>query len=202
MATTTPNYDWPIPEDTDLVKDGAKAIRDLGNAIDTSAQDFGGGLVHIETVSVSSVTTLSFVSKFNANFTNYKIVYEGQGGATSTVFGRLLSGSTPASGANYNKQNFIAQATTFTTDQTLNNTSADLGSLNNTGTNLIIIEISNPFVAAPTIFYSASSVTTSNIGIRIRANNHTLSNSYDGIELTNTTVNGLVGTARLYGYRN
>jgi hypothetical protein len=26
MATTTPNYGWPVPTDTDYVKDGAAAI--------------------------------------------------------------------------------------------------------------------------------------------------------------------------------
>jgi hypothetical protein len=35
MATTT-NYGWDTPDDTDLVKDGALAIRDLGQDIDTS----------------------------------------------------------------------------------------------------------------------------------------------------------------------
>lgn len=35
MATTT-NYGWTTPDDTDLVKDGAAAIRTLGLAIDTS----------------------------------------------------------------------------------------------------------------------------------------------------------------------
>lgn len=35
MATTT-NYGWETPDDTDLVKDGASAIRSLGSAIDTT----------------------------------------------------------------------------------------------------------------------------------------------------------------------
>jgi hypothetical protein len=35
MATTT-NYSWTTPDDTDLVKDGASAIRTLGSAIDTT----------------------------------------------------------------------------------------------------------------------------------------------------------------------
>lgn len=35
MATTT-NYSWETPDDTDLVKDGAAAIRTLGSAIDTT----------------------------------------------------------------------------------------------------------------------------------------------------------------------
>lgn len=33
---TSPNYSWPEPDNTDLVKNGALAIRTLGNAIDTT----------------------------------------------------------------------------------------------------------------------------------------------------------------------
>jgi hypothetical protein len=33
---TTPNYSWPTPDDTDLVRDGAAAIRALGSAVDTT----------------------------------------------------------------------------------------------------------------------------------------------------------------------
>jgi hypothetical protein len=45
MATTT-NYGWATPDDTDLVKDGAAAIRTLGTSIDTSfAADEGDLLV-------------------------------------------------------------------------------------------------------------------------------------------------------------
>jgi hypothetical protein len=36
MATTTPNYGWPVPTSTDYVKDGATAIEALGDAIDTT----------------------------------------------------------------------------------------------------------------------------------------------------------------------
>jgi hypothetical protein len=42
MPNTT-NFNWPTPADTDLVKDGAAAIRNLGNAVDTSLIDLKGG---------------------------------------------------------------------------------------------------------------------------------------------------------------
>ena len=42
MANTT-NFGWETPDDTDLVKDGALAMRTLGNAIDTSLVDLKGG---------------------------------------------------------------------------------------------------------------------------------------------------------------
>jgi hypothetical protein len=38
MATTT-NYSWTTPDDTDLVKDGAAAIRSLGTSIDTTTKN-------------------------------------------------------------------------------------------------------------------------------------------------------------------
>jgi hypothetical protein len=42
MPNTT-NFNWPTPADTDLVKDGAAAIRNLGNGVDTSLIDLKGG---------------------------------------------------------------------------------------------------------------------------------------------------------------
>jgi hypothetical protein len=38
MATTT-NYSWTTPDDTDLVKDGASAIRTLGSSVDTTTKN-------------------------------------------------------------------------------------------------------------------------------------------------------------------
>jgi hypothetical protein len=38
MATTT-NYSWTTPDDTDLVKDGAAAIRTLGSSVDTTTKN-------------------------------------------------------------------------------------------------------------------------------------------------------------------
>jgi hypothetical protein len=43
MATTTPNFGWPVPTSTDLVKDGATAIEALGDSIDASMLDLKGG---------------------------------------------------------------------------------------------------------------------------------------------------------------
>jgi hypothetical protein len=42
MATTT-NYGWDTPDDTDLVKDGAAAIRTLGSSADTTVKALSPG---------------------------------------------------------------------------------------------------------------------------------------------------------------
>jgi hypothetical protein len=49
MATTT-NYSWTTPDDTDLVKDGAAAIRTLGTAIDATVFTNAGAAVAKATV--------------------------------------------------------------------------------------------------------------------------------------------------------
>lgn len=43
MATTTTNFGWTVPSDTDLVKDGAAAIRTALGGVDTSFVDLNGG---------------------------------------------------------------------------------------------------------------------------------------------------------------
>lgn len=58
MANTT-NFGWETPDDTDLVKDGAAAIRTLGSAIDTSLVDLKGGTTG-QVLAKASDTDLDF----------------------------------------------------------------------------------------------------------------------------------------------
>jgi hypothetical protein len=58
MATTT-NFGWETPDDTDLVKDGALAMRTLGNAIDASFVDLKGGTTN-QVLAKNSNTDLDF----------------------------------------------------------------------------------------------------------------------------------------------
>lgn len=59
MPTTT-NFGWTTPADTDLVKDGASAIRTLGNGIDTSLVDLKGGTTG-QVLAKNSNTDMDFV---------------------------------------------------------------------------------------------------------------------------------------------
>lgn len=60
MTTTTTNFGWTIPSDTDLVKDGASAIRTLGQGIDTSMADLEGGTTG-QILTKNSGTDMDFV---------------------------------------------------------------------------------------------------------------------------------------------
>jgi hypothetical protein len=74
MGTTT-NNGWPTPVATDLVKDGWEAIKDLGDAIDTTLGVYspGGKLVQIvnatTTTGVTSATNVYVDTTLTANIT-------------------------------------------------------------------------------------------------------------------------------------
>ena len=59
MPTTTTNFGWTVPSDTDLVKDGAAAIRTALGGPDTSFVDLKGGTTG-QVLSKASSTDLDF----------------------------------------------------------------------------------------------------------------------------------------------
>jgi len=59
MATTTTNFGWTVPSDTDLVKDGAAAIRTALGGVDTSMVDLKGGTTG-QVLSKASNTDMDF----------------------------------------------------------------------------------------------------------------------------------------------
>jgi hypothetical protein len=79
MATTT-NFGWETPDDTDLVKDGAAAIRTLGNSIDTSFLDLKGG------------TTGQILAKASNSNLDYTWINNDQGDITEVAAGTGISG--------------------------------------------------------------------------------------------------------------
>ena len=85
MPSTT-NFGWTTPADTDLVKDGASAIRTLGNGIDTSFVDLKGGTTG-QILSKNSNTDLDFtwIANDQGDITNV--------GVTSPITGGGSSGS-------------------------------------------------------------------------------------------------------------
>jgi hypothetical protein len=75
MATTTPNFGWPVPTSTDLVKDGATAIEALGDSIDASLLDLKGGTTG-QVLSKTTSTDMDFtwVTSDDANAIQNSIV--------------------------------------------------------------------------------------------------------------------------------
>jgi hypothetical protein len=75
MATTTPNFGWPVPTSTDLVKDGATAIEALGDGIDTSLVDLKGGTTgQVLSKATSADMDFTWVTSDDANAIQNAIV--------------------------------------------------------------------------------------------------------------------------------
>jgi len=110
MAQTT-NYNFEIPDDTDLVKDGALAMRDLGQDVDTQLFTALGGdypglrLIKKQTIG-SAVSSVTVTDAFSATYDNYLINISGGASSTAT-FLKMTLGATVAnyyygvSGINY-----------------------------------------------------------------------------------------------------
>ena len=79
MATTT-NFGWETPDDSDLVKDGAAAMRTLGNSIDASMADLRGG------------TTGQILSKNSNTDMDFTWIANDQGDITAVTAGTGISG--------------------------------------------------------------------------------------------------------------
>jgi hypothetical protein len=154
MATTTPNYGWPVPTSTDFVKDGATAIEALGDAIDATV--FGlpsGGLTFISTAAFSGATSHSFGSNaspiFTSAYRNYKIIIDNLSSPSEQeILFRLRSNTTDFTGANHDSQVLFALATTLGGARTSNQTSAKIGvSSQATQTSSIVLDLTLPQLA-------------------------------------------------------
>lgn len=99
MANTT-NYNWETPDDTDLVKDGALAIRTLGSSIDTT------------TKALNPSTTLGDIEYRSSTANTNTRLAIGTTGQVLTVAGGVPSWATPAGGGGKVLQ--VVQGTTTT----------------------------------------------------------------------------------------
>jgi hypothetical protein len=130
MATTT-NFGWETPDDTDLVKDGALAMRTLGNSIDTSFVDLKGGTTG-QNLRKNSNTDLDFTWAGDATNTVVDAAGDLLYGTAADTLGRLAIGTngqiltvssgvpswtTPASST----PTFVGCRLTKSADQTISN---------------------------------------------------------------------------------
>jgi hypothetical protein len=116
--STTSAYGWNIPDNTDLVKDGALAIRTLGNAIDTSMNTALGtkkaGMVLLNTTSFSAVSSVSLpAGTFTSSYENYLVIIKAINSASNGHNFRFRASGTDVTSNNYYTQRVgIANATT------------------------------------------------------------------------------------------
>jgi hypothetical protein len=110
MGTTT-NNGWPTPVATDLVKDGWEAIKDLGDAIDTTLGVYAPstpGLTLINTTSFSGVASVNLpADTFTSSFDNYCLVgvYTSNQAVQTALTARMRAAGSDNTTSNYSVTN-------------------------------------------------------------------------------------------------
>jgi hypothetical protein len=202
MATTT-NYGFEIPDDTDLVKDGALAMRDLGQDVDTTlatalnANDYAGlVLVKKQTIG-TGVSSVEVTGAFSAAYENYKIIINGGAGSQSASL-HLQLGSTVT---NYKfaqgYMTYAGSAPTSYSSSTGQTKFLDLGNMSTATLNLSV-ELQSPFLAKQTSMTSNSPQTNSFMVFGGGSQESTTSFTAFTISTGAGTMTG--GTIYVYGY--
>lgn len=212
MATTT-NYGWTTPNDTDLVKNGASAIRTLGSAVDTSLFNITNGknvgLVPIATTSFTAQTNIDILNCFSSTYDNYLIetlVYNT--GTTGDYFFNIqfLDGSTPIT-ANYANAQFYMN-TSGASGVWGGNTSANVINATQFGTSGYIstasLEVHNPNKTTfTTVDIKAYGKYGSSAAVALYGGGaHYANTAFSGIRFLAGGTNTATGIIRVYGLRN
>ena len=115
MPTTT-NNGWPTPADTDLVKNGADAIRDLGDAIDTTLGVYSSGanwsLLNAGGTALTGAATITVSGISNKDKIMVVVMNASSANISSDIALRLngdtATNYTYASGGIYNPSSYLS----------------------------------------------------------------------------------------------
>lgn len=211
MATTT-NYGWETPDDTDLVKDGALAMRTTGSAIDTTLYTINAGSakVGMHLINATTFTTASAVSLnnvFSATYDSYRIKFL----MTSCTANGNLYMHVRAGGTDLSSGNVYAYAGWYAGS----GGASGMAGYNVGGNEMIVgyhnnvvprltsnIELDLPYVATTTLMtYSGQGYDGSNYVSRNGGGEVVNTGQYDGFTIFPSSGT-LTGMVKVYGYRN
>jgi hypothetical protein len=205
MATTTPNYGWPVPTSTDYVKDGATAIEALGDAIDATVFGLGvAGLTLITTSTFSAVASVSVNNCFSATYDNYCILYNASTmSAGADIYFRLRNAGTDRTTSNYYTS---TQGLTF--GNVANNLTgqATVGIINQgiaTSVCKNSLDVYDPFIAANKTVVTGTGYGGNTGGTPTGYRNgvlYELTNSNDGFTIS-AQSGTITGNLSVYGYK-
>jgi hypothetical protein len=200
MATTTPNFGWPVPTSTDLVKDGAVAIEALGDAIDATVFGLGSsGFTLVNNTDFTAQTSVNLSNILTATYSRYRV---------------LVSAVTSGAGATVNlqfRENTTNKATNYYQGygQVNDNGTGSSTGVNN-GTQLVIMTSTNttsPSVVSLDLYRSATNGVINGNGYSHQNGNANFMGgrndgmtNFTGISI-NTSAGNMTGNIKIYGYQ-
>ena len=200
MATVTPNYSWPVPTSTDLVKDGATAIEALGDAIDATVNGLGvPGITLVKSQVIgTAVASVNVTAAFSTSYDVYKIVINGGSASANANLQLSLGGTTTGYYWGNQLRDYTGVSGNLQGSNTANFTRVGYG----TGNTLFLnADILNPFLAKNTLinYQYVLPLTSGNQG----DGNGFLNDSTSYTDFTITPLSGTLtgGTIYVYGYK-
>jgi hypothetical protein len=201
MATTTPNFGWPVPTSTDLVKDGATAIEALGDGIDTSMVDLKGGLTgQVLAKATNADMDFAWVAQDDSNAIQNSIV-DAKGDliaataddtparlAVGSNFAFLQANSTPSTGLAWNNDAFISYTPTIVSGAGTLTTASVVGKYQRIG-KVCIVKIAATITTAGT--------GSGTIQVSLPFNSANDGNTYAAGSFRENNVTGLTGVGRV-----
>jgi len=155
---------------------------------------------HIETRTLTATSLENFNNVFTSTYDNYKILFRGVPSNDSILNLRFrVSGADNSTANSYVTQNLRGDGTTVSASRTTANF-AQLAGLNTGLVSMASTDITQPFLASPSGFYSSGMNSASSASIRNWAGTHNQSTSYDGFSVF-PDVGNVTGEISIYGYR-
>jgi hypothetical protein len=199
----TPNYSWPLPDDTDLVKDGAEAIRDLGNAIDTTVDGLpSGGLVHINTTSFTAVASQSLDNVFTSTYDNYRLFADFSASTNIDITLRFRASGSDNSTSNYTSQLLFGNGSSASAERLTGQTSSRIGGATSGTRFTIDFSITNPNLAELKLLggFAHNRYGGNGIIVSLLANGFNATTVFDGLSLICSTGN-ITGSISIFGVK-
>jgi hypothetical protein len=198
----TANNNWPYPESTDLVKDGATAIENLADAIDTTLGVFTPstpGLSLISTTSFSGVTSISVNDVFSTTYENYLIKGNNIQASAGNITMRMRVSGTDNSSSNYNREYVIANGASLSANADNATTSWTVGNAGSSQGCAFEIQLNSPFTSTNTNGLGTWSLANATAPYWLgQSYGMTVTTSYTGFTLIN--ANNMTGSVSVYGF--
>jgi hypothetical protein len=202
---TTPVFGFPYPDPSDLVANypalGQQLAEDVEDEIIAS-----GGLVHINTTSFTTQSSISLNNIFTSTYDNYRIVIKSTVSANATLKSRWRVSGTDNSDAEYEQADFVQRGNN-TNGQIwggITNNQIELATAMSGQESFLVIDVNDPALAVKTralIHVSSGQSGSSDIVLFTTAHRHDVATAYDGLSYFPNTGT-ITGTIRVYGYKN